>query len=285
MTINELYSQGVEILKKHGIYEAELDAKYLLLHCMDLTLSQYYLRMNETVNNKCTQEYLDLIIKRSTHYPLQYILGVQEFMGLEFKVNESVLIPRQDTEILVERIIDYINDKYTLEKLQILDLCTGSGCIAISIGKFLENKYKGCITIHASDISQEAIDIAVNNAELNNIEVKFIQSNLFTEITDVYNIIASNPPYIKTEEINNLMDEVKTYEPYQALDGYEDGLYFYRKIISEAKKYLTQDGLLCFEIGYDQAKDVASLLSEAGFNNIKIIKDLAGLDRVILANC
>jgi release factor glutamine methyltransferase len=223
-----------------------------------------------------SEKYLDLIRKRATHIPLQHLTGVQEFMGMDFIVNENVLIPRQDTEILVEEVIKYIRGKD--EDVKLLDMCTGSGCIAVSIDKFCENA-----TVIAVDISKKALAVAEKNNLNHHGDVKFIRSNLFENIQEKFDIIVSNPPYIETAEIGTLMPEVRDYEPKIALDGTEDGLEFYRIICDNLKKYLSKEGVVFFEIGYNQGEAVSELLKTAGFENIKIIKDLSKNDRVIFA--
>ena len=202
---------------------------------------------------------------------MQYITGETEFMGLPFKVNSNVLIPRQDTETLVEEALKVIRPG-----MKVLDMCTGSGCIIISIMHFAKE-----IEGFASDISRHAINLAKENAKMNNVSVTFETGDLFDHIRGNYDVIVSNPPYIRTEEIPKLMPEVQNFEPVQALDGKEDGLYFYRRIVEEAKEYLNPNGFLLFEIGYDQGKEVPELMENAGYKNVKVIKDLAGNDRVV----
>ena len=203
--------------------------------------------------------------------PIQYIIGKQEFMGIEFLVNENVLIPQPDTEILVQETIK-IAQKINVPK--ILDLCTGSGAIAVALAKLIPNA-KLC----ATDISKEALEVAMKNSKDN--RVKFVQSNLFENVNDIFDIIVTNPPYIKTEEINILSKEVQN-EPHLALDGGQDGLKFYKKIVKQAINYLKPNGYLCMEIGEDQREEVLELIKqEANYVNIKTYKDLAGNDRVI----
>ena len=225
-----------------------------------------------------TKVYFDLISKRMKHIPLQHLTGEQDFMGLTFTVNEHVLIPRQDTECLVEIVLKHLHDG-----MRILDMCTGSGCIVISLLHY-SNDCQGV----GVDLSEEALKVPTHNASVlgNNgiadkMDVTFVQSNLFEKVDGKFDIIVSNPPYIKTEVIDTLMPEVKDFEPMMALDGTEDGLYFYRKIILDAKKHLNRGGQLFFEIGYDQGKEVSDLMCEAGYVNVEVAKDLAGLDRVV----
>lgn len=236
-----------------------IEKSYLLVHNMDELNTE-----NEKSFFKCIEE---LVNGR----PIQYILGNQEFMGINFIVNEDVLIPQPDTEILVEETIK-IAQKFSNPK--ILDLCTGSGAIAISLSKFVPNA-----KLYASDISIKALEVAKMNSK--NHKIKFIQSNLFENINDIFDIIVTNPPYIKTDEISLLSKEVQN-EPTLALDGGQDGLVFYRKIIKQANNYLKHNGYLCTEIGEDQKEEVLELIKqEANYVNIKTYKDLSGNDRVI----
>ena len=203
--------------------------------------------------------------------PLQYILGTQEFMGLTFMVNDNVLIPRQDTETLVEQVL-----KELPEGGRFLDLCTGSGCIAISVKTMAP-----AAEVTASDVSKTAITVAKENARRLNTVIDWEVSDLFTAVTGTYDLIASNPPYIPTADIETLMPEVRDFEPHLALDGFEDGLHYYRKIVPEAMDYLKDGGALLVEIGCDQAEAVQRIFSEAGYDEIHIVKDLAGNDRVV----
>ncbi len=226
--------------------------------------------------------YVNYIEERKTRRPLQYITGEQEFMGLPFLVNENVLIPRQDTEILVEEAMRHLHDG-----MRILDMCTGSGCILLSL-LYYSNDCSGL----GVDISDKALQTARQNAAhirtlKKEIDVTFIQSNLFENLADneeyagAFEMIVSNPPYIQSHVIDTLMPEVGQYEPRLALDGKEDGLYFYRSIIEQAGKYLAGGGELFFEIGCDQGRDVKKMMEEAGYKEVEIIKDFAGLDRVV----
>ena len=197
-------------------------------------------------------------------------------MGLDFKVNEDVLIPRQDTELLVENAITYI--KSVKGNVDVLDMCTGSGCIAISIVRLCENA-----KVTAVDFSEKALVVAKENNALNKADVTFFQSDLFENVEKQYDVIVSNPPYIKTEEIESLMDEVRIHEPMMALDGDCDGLKFYKKIAKEGRQHLRSNGIIFFEIGYDQGQTVPAILEENGYKDIKVYKDLSGNDRVVTA--
>lgn len=272
MTYREALSRGELLLEEHGIEDAKVDAWLLLAMVCKMDRNYYYMHMNEDITEEQQAEYTSVLKKRAERIPLQYITGEQEFMGLKFLVNSNVLIPRQDTEVLVEEALKKIKPG-----MEVLDLCTGSGCIIISI---LKNAPE--VTGVAADISKQALNIAKENAKLNEVSVRFETSDLFNSIKGTFDVIVSNPPYIPTEEITKLMPEVRDFEPYDALDGKEDGLYFYRKIIQEGKQYLKPDGYLMFEIGYDQGEDVSELMQRAGYGEIKVVKDLAGLDRVVI---
>ncbi len=271
MTLKEAYEYGQKRLIDAGIDDAVIDAWYLLEHVTGISRAMYFLCMNEEMNQQKEAQYKEYLGTRAKHIPLQHITGVQEFMGLEFNVNEHVLVPRQDTEILVEEAL-----KVLQPEMEVLDMCTGSGCIIISLMKFVKT-----ILGTAVDISEDALDVAKSNAEKLEADVKFIHSNLFEKVEGTYDMIVSNPPYIRTAVIEELKEEVKFHDPFLALDGKEDGLFFYRKIIKESLNYLKQNGRLYFEIGHDQGEDVKNLMEEAGFVEVVVKKDLAGLDRVV----
>lgn len=278
-TIGELLELGSKKLKEKSIDSYMLDAQLLL--GMVLGKDKIYLITNrdKEVSHKDEKEYIALIEKRSRKMPIKYILGETEFMGFDFDVEEGVLIPRGDTEILVEELLSIINDD---EELNICDLCSGSGAIGISLA--MNRKNIKVDEIDNYDIPEKVTKSNIVKHGLEN-RVKFIKSNLLEEVIKVgkkYDIIVSNPPYIKACEIEGLMDDVKLYEPHVALDGGEDGLIFYRRIIEESRLTLNENGILAFEIGHDQGLDVRILMEEAGFSNVKLVKDLAGLDRVLL---
>lgn len=269
-TLQQLWTEGMEILEANGIQEAKLNAWYLLAEAFSISRASYVLDKDKEAQSESSERYLNWIAVRATHYPLEYILGKQEFMGLEFAVNENVLIPRQDTEILVEKVLGSCKER------TVLDMCTGSGCIAISIAKLGSPE-----STTAVDISEGALEVATKNAEKNEVSVHFIESNLFENVSGKYDIIVSNPPYIESEVIETLMPEVREFEPRLALDGTEDGLYFYRKISEAALEYLNEGGEIFYEIGYNQGEAVMNILREAGFEDTKVYKDLAGLDRIV----
>lgn len=271
MTLREAWNFGKKRLTAAEVPDADLDAWYLLEWCTGVSRSHYLAYPDEIISHDQEEQYRASLVKRERRIPLQQITGEQEFMGLSFYVNEHVLIPRQDTEILVEETAKFLRDG-----MQFLDLCTGSGCILLSL-LHLKPGVEGT----GVDLSPEALKVAEKNRERLGAKAALIQSDLFDKIEGAFDVIVSNPPYIKRAEIETLMDEVRLHEPYMALDGHEDGLYFYRKIAEEAPKYLRAGGGLFLEIGCDQGACVAELLRQQGFADVKVVKDLAGLDRVV----
>lgn len=270
MTLQQLLADGKRKLKDAGIAEWELDAWYLLEYVTGCTRSAYFLHPEKEADGRQAQRYEELIQKRSIHIPLQHLTGVQEFMGLSFHVNEDVLIPRQDTEILVEESLKYIR-----AGMHILDMCTGSGCILLSVLKLRPG-----VSGTGIDLSGRALSVAEKNRDALGLQAEFQESDLFERVSGSYDCILSNPPYIPSGVVDTLMEEVRDHEPRQALDGREDGLYFYRKITEQSPAYLKPGGMLFFEIGYDQAEAVKGLM-RADFTDIHAVKDLAGLDRVV----
>lgn len=271
MTYHEALKLGEKVLETASIVEAKLDAWLLLEMVCKIDRSFYYLHMEDDLLEEQVSEYEIALKKRAEHVPLQYIVGETEFMGLKFKVNSSVLIPRQDTETLVEEAL-----KVIIPGMRVLDLCTGSGCIIVSI---LHNVAD--VEGYAIDISKQALNVAKENAKLNGVAVNFERSDLFDNVTGTFDVIVSNPPYIPSLEVVKLMPEVGSFEPLEALDGKEDGLYFYREIIASCKEYLKPEGRILFEIGYDQGEAVRAMLLDAGFKEVCVIKDLAHNDRVV----
>lgn len=279
LTLKQLYKVGTVKLAEEGIEEFSLDAWYLLEYVTGVSKAMYFAEPERAVSEENADRYIDCIRQRAAHIPLQHITGEQEFMGYPFYVNEHVLIPRQDTEILVEEAIQIMRPK-----MKILDMCTGSGCIVLSILKMCKEKYYMTdLQGIGADVSEEALKVARENGRRLKVPVTWIQSDLFAKIPEEekYDVIVSNPPYIETAVIDTLQEEVRLHDPYIALDGKEDGLYFYRRIISEAGKYLKPQGKLMFEIGCDQAEAVEELMKNAGYEQITVKKDLAGLDRVV----
>ena len=280
MTYQELYRKACGILLEAGCREAQADARQLLFYVADLDLSYYALRMNEKVPEDISRRYLETIARRSAREPIQYITGEAPFFGYTFYVTPAVLIPRFDTEILVEEALRYVKPDS-----HVLDLCTGSGCILLTILAECRRKYGDACEVRgtASDISEDALSVAKCNDERLRTEANFILSDLFNNICGTYDIITTNPPYIPTEIVAGLEPEVRDHEPNLALDGKEDGLFFYRKIANEAGAYLREGGRLIMEIGFDQGEAVMQLLDKAGYTDVKCIKDLSGLDRVVMA--
>lgn len=277
MTIQELYSYGEATLMEAQIEDAKIDAWYLLEYVSDISRAMYYVKQNEVADEILVAKYEVVIQKRKQRIPLQHITGVQEFMGLVFEVNSHVLIPRQDTECLVECVREAM-----APNMRMLDMCTGSGCIIISLLKYGIEKMKLVPQDSMGvDISEEALFVARKNAKNHGVDVPLVQSDLFTSVNGTYDIIVSNPPYIRTAVIESLQAEVKGHDPWLALDGKEDGLYFYRKIIKESHRHLVDNGQLYLEIGHDQGVEVAALMKAEGYGQITLKKDLAGLDRVV----
>ena len=271
MTLREAWKFGKDRLTEAQVPDADLDAWYLLEWCTGVNRSHYLAWPEEAISPEQEEQYRQTLNQRERRIPLQQITGEQEFMGLSFYVNEHVLIPRQDTEVLVEETAKFLKDG-----MSFLDLCTGSGCFLLSL-LHLRAGAEGT----GADLSPEALKVAAQNRERLGVKAELIESDLFDKIEGAFDVIVSNPPYIKREEIETLMDEVRLHEPYMALDGHEDGLYFYRKIAEEAPKHLRAGGGLFLEIGWDQGESVSELLREQGFSDVKVVKDLAGLDRVV----
>lgn len=322
MTLYDLLNEGSSMLQQAGDTDAENDAKLLLLNAFDLNLVHFLmdrlrpLSETDVVVQEQIQNYCAMVAKRASRVPLQQILGSQEFMGLDFFVNEHVLIPRQDTETLVELVLEEQQGKQQEEQQEkqqeqqpeeqqkkqreqqseeqqkkqrgqkpekprkLLDLCTGSGCIAISLAV-----KGGFESVTATDLSEEALKVAERNARTHQVPIRFFQGDLFSALPQsevkTFDIITSNPPYIPTAVIATLEPEVREHEPMMALDGTEDGLKFYRQIAKEAGSWLKPGGSIYLEIGYDQGEAVSGLLEDAGFTNVRVVKDLPGKDRVV----
>ena len=278
MTYFELWKWGEKRLADAGIADASLDARYLLLEAFEMDMAHFLLKEQEQVpaTEGRTREYREAMRARAARDRLQYVTGTQDFMGLTFHVDERVLIPRQDTETLVELVLKENTDK----KARILDLCTGSGCIAVSLAVL-----GGYRKVDAVDISEDALAAAEENGTRLGGKVRFLKSDLFSALDPEkkYDVITSNPPYIPTEVLNGLEPEVKDYEPRMALDGSEDGLAFYRRIAVAAPAFLRAGGRIYLEIGYDQGAAVEELLRNNGFARTRVVKDAAGRDRVVCA--
>lgn len=265
MVINDLKNELTQQLGKR-------DTQLLITQVLDLSLTDYILCNNIEISEKTVQKIYDMSRRIKSGEPLQYVVGTTEFMSLKFNVKPGVLIPRPDTETLVEFAISVIKN----DKLNILDIGSGSGCIAISIAHYCKNA-----TVTSIDISEAALAVAKNNAELNNADVTFKTCDILTSIPDgKFDVIVSNPPYIPTKVINTLDVNVKDYEPITALDGGTDGMDFYRRIIDIAPQLLCPNGVLAFEVGHDQSENVCQLM-KINFTEVKTIKDLCGIERVV----
>lgn len=278
MTIQENLELGVKNLKKENISEPILKSRLLLCYVLNLKKEDLFIYSDKELNSKDEKKYKEVIQKLIEGYPIQYITHYQEFMKLDFYVDENVLIPRADTEITVEEVISYCKNMKR-DNIRILDLCTGSGIIAISIGNYIKN-----CEIVAVDISSKALEIAKSNANRNKVgNITWVLSNLFERVEGKFDIIVSNPPYIKKEVISTLEKEVQK-EPIIALDGGKDGLKFYREIIKKAPNYLKKEGAIFLEIGYDQRQEVLDIINETKeYNKVISKKDLSGNDRMIMA--
>ena len=279
MIIKEVLKSSIEEINKLNIEDASMKVKMLLSDILGKEKEYLLIHDNEELSQDVLDNFYAKLNRLKDEEPIQYILNKQEFMGFEFYVDENVLIPQPDTEILVEEVVDIskkINNNSN--ELRVLDMCTGSGAIAISLSKLIENA-----SVSASDISDGALNVAKENAIKNSVNIEFYKSDLFNDISKnvKFDIIVSNPPYIQTEVIKGLSKEVQS-EPFIALDGGEDGLVFYREIIKNAKDYIIEDGYLALEIGYDQKESVTNLLRENGYKNIYSKTDLAGNDRVVV---
>ena len=283
-TYKELLEEGYQILNSAGIEEARLDAWLLLEFAADIKRAWYYAHMDETAETAVAERYRQLCEKRAQHIPLQHLTGQAYFMGYEFYVDDRVLVPRQDTETLVEEAISHLRE---LPAPKILDMCTGSGCILLSLLMELPQASGTGV-----DVSADALEVAKENTRRLGLEkrAELVQSDLFSadyfeknsrKKCMEYDMLISNPPYIRTADIDGLMDEVRLHDPRLALDGKADGLYFYEKITEQAGKYLKPGGWLIYEIGCDQGKDVAEIMKKKGFIQIEVKKDLAGLDRIV----
>lgn len=277
LTYRQMCHNGAAILADAGITDAEYDSFALLEYITGMDRTAYILNGSKSVPEDISERYDAVIDRRSSHIPLQHITGQAWFYGRGFNVNSDVLVPRQDTEVLVSEALKVINAKDS-----VLDMCTGSGCIIITLA--LEKKLGRAL---GADISEAALKVASGNREkLGADDVTFVKSNIFSDINvnddELFDVIVSNPPYIATGEIETLTEEVRIHDPYIALDGLEDGLHFYREITQQSMNYIKSGGWLLYEIGCTQAHDVSDIMSEYGYSNIKVIKDLAGLDRVVM---
>ncbi len=298
--ISTLLKKGIELLGEGDYFNPLLDAQILLMHLLDVDKIYLYTHNKDEVNREITKEFFKLIELRKNRFPLQYIIGHQEFMGLDFKVRQGVLVPRPDTEVLVEKILEIVNSGYfnrkeneeeknngvEKPKLNIVDIGTGSGAITLSLAHFIENSF-----VYSVDISKTALEVAKENRENLHLEdrVEFLNGSMLQPIKAIdvlqknVDILVSNPPYIPSKVIDSLQIEVSTYEPRLALDGGEDGLDFYREIVEGAEELLSETSILAFEIGFDQGESVSKLLEKTGlFSEVEVIADLSGNDRVVI---
>lgn len=285
MTYGELYEYGKRTLEAAGVAEAALDARLLLEYICHTDRNELIVHADHNRSGMEEQFYRTVIEKRAERVPLQHITGEQEFMGLSFRVNEHTLIPRQDTEILVEEAM-----RHLVDGMRILDMCTGSGCILLSLLKY-SNECEGI----GVDISEKALEVARENAARLQLSAAFLAGDLFAPLESLeaertvrggrhgvlFDMVVANPPYIETGVIAALMPEVRAHEPLAALDGGEDGLSFYRRITTQAPAYMQRGAYLFFEIGCGQAQAVTALMQETGFGGIEVLRDYAGLDRVV----
>ena len=279
MTVRETLNDIRTCLREAGIEEFEYESWVFLEWIFGIRRADYYMDPDGKINPDKEGLLKEMLVRRCERVPLQYLMGECEFMGYPFFVDERVLIPRQDTECLVEKAMEHLKIWQSDGKSspKILDLCTGSGCIGISIKKLFPES-----SVTLSDISEGALAVAGKNAENLQAEVTLIQGDLFENIKGKFDFILSNPPYIPTKVIEGLMPEVRDHEPHLALDGTEDGLFFYRRIVRESVSRLKEGGMLLFEIGQEQGADLREMMEKEGFSRIEIWKDLAGLDRIVI---
>ena len=272
-TLRQLLSWGSETLEKAEVPDSGQDAWMLMEEVFGIEKSYYFLHGTDKIDPDVQKRYEEMIRDRAKRIPVQYLTGKAWFMGYEFLVNSSVLIPRFDTEVLVEETI-----KHIMPGCRLLDVCTGSGCILLSLLEECKGRISAATGV---DISKDALQVAIANRNRMGLTADFRESDLFSDVEGVYDVIVSNPPYIATKELEGLMPEVRDHEPRMALDGTEDGLHFYRRIIEEAGKHLVSSGMLFFEIGYDQGQAVSELMRTEGYREVQVVQDYAGLDRVV----
>lgn len=282
VTIEKLLKDGTEIIKQRDYNNPLLDVQLILSYLLKKDKIYLHLHRNDEINDETARKFYDMAAKRNDGYPLQYMTNTQEFMGLEFYIQEGILVPRPDTETLVEKIINYVNNSSLKDKnINILDIGTGSGAIAVSLGYYLKNSYVTAMDI--SDIAIETANINIKKHNLNNIVT--LKGDIFNLNFDLkkYNIVVSNPPYIERDIISSLPIEVSIYEPKLALDGGTDGLDYYRQIVNVFKKIHKENAILSVEIGFDQKDTVTDIFNNANlFKSIEGYKDLGGNYRVII---
>lgn len=278
MVVSELVAKGMTLIEGKEYSNSRLESILVLAHLLSVDKNYIYIHGDNNVEPSIENEFINIMEKRAEGFPLQYLLNEEEFMGLKFYVEEGVLIPRPDTEVLVQFIIDYIKK----QEMNVLDIGIGSGAISLSIAEYCPST-----RVYGIDIEEIPMKVAnINKEKLKISNANFYKGDLFKALEDQnidekFHVIVSNPPYIKTSDIDDLQVEVKDHEPWIALDGGEDGLDFYRKISKDALKYLVDEGMLIYEIGYDQGAQVMDVLNKEGFQNISILKDYQGNDRVV----
>lgn len=270
-TVSELYLGAVKRLQTAGIEDAGLDARLLLQHITGWDWAKFLMEQQSIAQAELCRHYRQLISMRAEHIPLQYLTGEQEFMGIPFRVTRDVLIPRQDTELLVELALPFCKGG------KVLDLCTGSGCILVSLAK--NTTLSRAV---GADISTAALAVAKDNADRQGVSAEFVESDLFASVEGTFDVIVSNPPYITKEEMKELMPEVLEHEPHLALYGGEDGLAIYRRLVPDAKKHLGHGGRLLVEIGCGQGEAVSGLFLANGYREVRVCRDYAGHDRVVM---
>lgn len=277
MRLYELVKKGQCMLEEKGVPDADIDAGLLWQHVAGMNMADMLFDRDVEILAEQETDYMELIERRSAREPLQYITGVQNFMGYDFCTSKNVLIPRQDTEVLVETALNIT--KHIDGSVDVLDMCCGTGCIGISYGLMRPGS-----RVVLADISEDAIKTTHKNIEKlcgDTDRFRVVGTDLFENVEGRFDLILSNPPYIKSGVIDTLMPEVRDNEPRLALDGMEDGLYFYRIIVSQARKYIKDEGYVVFEIGNDQAEDVQHLLVESGYDDVHVVRDLCRNDRVV----
>lgn len=276
MNRRQAITRACLLLRRQG--KEESLARFLLMYILDENSQQFTNNISEQLSKEKEELYFSLIDKHiEKNIPLSHLAGFEYFYDRKFKVTKDVLSPRMETEELIYKVIEYIKS-INKNNIKILDLCTGSGIIGITLGKELEFK---SLEVVASDISEEALKVAKENAIMNEAEVKFIQSDIFENINEKFDIIVSNPPYIAYNDKKTMEDNVLNYDPHLALFAEEDGMYFYREIVENAKEYLEEDGLVFFEIGYDQREKILKLANKNGFK-AEVYKDINGRDRMAI---
>ena len=270
-TISKILNWAVTEFKKNSISSPKQNAETLIAHTLNIKRLDIYLLLDKEISGTQLEAIMNIVSRRNIHEPLQYILGETEFYGYKIKVNKNVLIPRPETELLVEKII---HDEKNINS--ILDIGTGSGAIAIALAKNLNS-----VLIEATDIENEALIIAEKNAAFNCVDINFHKSDIFSDVLGTYDLIISNPPYISQKDYDQLPIEIKDFEPKSALQADDNGLTFYDKILQKAKEHLTESGKIYFEIGYDQAKMITQIAKKYGFSDIQVFKDLNSFDRIM----